>query len=215
MSKKIIALVAIAAMAATGAFAQLALGLSGSLYSDESLTRQEVVDQFQDGTGIFYGPFVELGLGKLGLGLAANFSLYEYDYFGAGFDVPMIEYDVNLYLQAHFFGYAAFLDPFVELGFGSMGIDFQDTDEFPDPDPENPLQASNYWHAGFGLGLNLGPLGAFFKVLYMFDLGAADFTYYDWVEVTPGNFDWEESAAPGVPYPLRKLKVTIGAKINL
>lgn len=210
MSKKIIALVAIAAMAATGAFAQLALGLSGSLYTDENLTRDQVIEQFQDGTGVFYGPFVELGLGKLGLGMAANFSFYEYDYFGAGFDVPLMEYDVNLYMQAHFFGYAAFLDPFLELGFGTMGFDFQDTEEFPDPDPENPLAASNYWQAGLGLGLNLGPLGAFVKVLYMFDLGAAEMTYYYW-----DGFDWVEDTAPGEPYPLRKMKVTIGAKINL
>lgn len=212
MSKKIIALVAIAAMAATGAFAQLALGVSGSLYSNEKLTRDEVIEQFQDGTGVFYGPFVELGLGKLGLGLAANFSLYETDYFGAGFDVPLMEFDVNLYLQAHFFGYAAFLDPFVELGFGTMGMDFQDTEEFPDPDPENPLIASNYWQAGFGLGLNLGPLGAFVKLLYMFDLGAAEMTYYEWDDI---NDEWDEIVAPGEPYPLRDLKVTIGAKINL
>ena len=212
MSKKIIALVAIAAMAATGAFAQLALGISGSLYSDVKLTRDEVVEQFQDGTGVFYGPFVELGLGNLGLGLATNFSFYHVDYFGADDPIPMMEFDVNLYIQAHFFGYAALLDPFVELGVGTMGFDFQDTEDFMDPDPDNPLAASKYWHAGFGLGLNLGPLGAFFKVLYMFDLGAQEMVLWNYDE---GTDTWVEGTGPGVPYPLRKLKVSIGAKINL
>ncbi|MBP7264284.1 MAG: hypothetical protein KBB32_08915 [Spirochaetia bacterium] len=212
MTRKIIAMAVFATLAASGAFAQIGLGLSGAYYSDTNLTASETVNIFQEGEGIFYGPFAELGLGKLALGIAANVSAYDYDYFGNGDLYPMMEYDVNFYMQSHFLGYASFLDPFLELGLGGMGFDF--ADESVDPDLDNPLMASNYWHFGGGLGVNAGFIGAFFKVLYMFDLGAADMTYYENVDAD-GDGYFDTTSTEGTPYPLRRLKVLLGVKVNL
>uniref|UniRef100_A0A7C3EAQ0 Outer membrane protein beta-barrel domain-containing protein n=1 Tax=Gracilinema caldarium TaxID=215591 RepID=A0A7C3EAQ0_9SPIR len=174
--KKLIAILALGALVATGAFAELSLGISGVQYYQEDEngnlpSLQQAWKDFQDGTGVYYGGFGEI-LGKhWGLGLAFNYdpeagSSYVYNNVYAKF----MSYDVNLYLSYHLFGGAAFLDPFVEAGFGMTAFDYLNKDELnsdsilaPYVDDDDPLFASAYTTVGIGLGLNLKPIGVFFK----------------------------------------------------
>lgn len=212
MNKKIIAVLALAALVTTGAFAQLALGISGNIYTDTKMSGGEVVDRFQNGEGIFYGAFVELGLGKLALGGAANFSFYEEDWSmlqDGSWMMKMVDYDVNLYLQGHLFGYKALFDPFAEAGFGVMGKNYQE-EEYQNADP---LSVTAYFQAGLGLGVNLGGLGFFFKTLYLFP--------GDPVQTEADLYDENGNIIPGsatydLPmYDLTRMKIVLGAKIIL
>jgi len=211
-TKKILAFALIAILAVGAASAQLAFGWSGALYAEDELTWDQQMDQFKNGEGIFTGPFVELGMGKLALGLAMNFSTYDSDfyYFDGTTTVyagsyEMMDYDVALYAQAHFFRYDSFLDPFLEAGFGMMATDF--ANDYDDPDSENPLRATSYFEAGAGLGVNVGSLGFFWKINYMF---AGDPVAVTW-EDEFGN-DWSYDLEG---YPLTKLKTYIGLKLIL
>lgn len=215
-TKKILAFALIAILAVGAASAQLAFGWSGALYAEDEMTWDEQMDQFKNGEGVFTGPFVELGLGKLALGLSMNFSQYtdEFFYFdgttwySAG-SYEMLDYDVALYAQAHFFRYTSFLDPFLEVGFGMMATDFANSVD--DPDEENPLRATSYFEAGAGLGVNVGMLGFFWKINYMFpgEPVTAEYSYTDGTGTTYTNtYELEQ-------FPLSKLKTYIGFKLIL
>jgi hypothetical protein len=202
--KKILIAATLALIVASGAFAQLAIGASGAIYTDSD-DIQAAIEKFKNREGIFYGPFVELGLGKLALGVSANFSFYTVD-FGWGTYYEMMDYDVAGYLQAHLFKYKSFLDPFVEAGVGMMAQDYANADE--DPDENNPIIASTYWYAGAGFGINIGSLGVFFKGLYNFDLG----------EPVQGEI-YDEYGNP-VPiilaeFPISNLRFLLGVKMIL
>ncbi len=204
MNKRLIALAAVLAIATTGAFAQLAIGATGALYSDSDLAPEDIVARFQNGDGIYYGPFIELGLGKLALGFSANFSFYTEDW---GFMQPeMMDIDGAFYLQGHLFRYRSFLDPFVEAGAGMMMKDYANKDE--DPDEDNPLLATKYVHVGGGLGLNLGGLGIFGKLLYMFPINEPVTAIFEAPDGSTFEYNLEK-------YPIRKLKFYLGAKIIL
>lgn len=209
MSKKIIVAIALVALVGAGAFAQIALGMTGAVYSDTSMSAGDVIDRFQDGEGIFYGPFIELGLGKLALGLSGNFSFYTEDWntdpAAEPWYIKLVDYDVALYIQGHLLGYKSVFDPFLEAGIGVMARDFANEED--DPDPDNPLVASKYTQAGFGLGLNFGALGIFTKVIYMFPFGTVEGEYKD----AYGNIQTYDLGE----YPLKKLKVFLGAKLIL
>ena len=213
MNKRLIAVLAILTVAAAGAFAQIGLGLNAAIYSDTGMPLTEFRDRLREGEGVFYGPFIELALGKTALGLSGNFSFYEEDW---SFDplnpwyVSMVDYDLTLYLQGHLIKYRFFLDPFVELGMGVMGKDFADS--YIDPDPDNPFMATIYFQAGAGFGINLGGLGIFIKGLYLFPLGTPEGTYelYD-----PNSGTWTGGTYSLTEYPLRRLKLIAGAKIIL
>ncbi|MCX7023513.1 MAG: hypothetical protein NT080_02700 [Spirochaetes bacterium] len=218
MKRTLIAVLLIACLAVPASFAQLAVGVSGALYSDSEVSFKETWSRFNEGDGIFWGPFVELGMGKLALGLSMNFSMYEEDwsaFYGAPLMMGFVDYDVALYLQAHPFGYKSFLDPFLEIGAGQIGKDY--ADEKFDPDPDNPLYATNYFEAGVGLGLNLGSLGVFWKMLYMFPGDPAEATTtmeYDFNG--DGIVDYSEDMTYYLAaYPLRKLKIFLGGKLIL
>lgn len=212
MNKKIIAVLALAALVTTGAFAQLALGISGNIYTDTKMSGGEVINRFQDGNGIFYGPFVEIGLGKLALGGAANFSFYEEDW-SIGQDgswmMKMVDYDVNVYVQGHLLGYKAIFDPFAEAGLGVMGKNFQE-EQYQNTDP---LSMTTYFQAGLGLGLNLGGLGLFFKTNYLFpgDPVQTEAELYNPDGTPSGSY-----ATYTLPmYDLKRMKITLGAKLIL
>ncbi|HTX74399.1 MAG TPA: hypothetical protein VMC79_16325, partial [Rectinemataceae bacterium] len=100
VNRKLIAVFALVALVAAGASAQLALGITGAAYGDT--TARDAFANLRDGNGVFYGPFVELGLGTLALGLSGNFSFYEqnmsYDP-NQTFMVKMVDYDVSAYVQ--------------------------------------------------------------------------------------------------------------------
>jgi hypothetical protein len=177
--KKLITILALGALVATGAFAELSLGISGVQYYQEDAngnlpSLQQAWKDFQDGTGVYYGGFAEI-LGKhWGLGLAFNYDpLLDGIDPKTGLSDPLgdfISYDVNLYLSYHIFGGAAFLDPFVEAGFGITAFDYQNKDTLnknndvaPTIDDDDPRFASTYTTVGIGLGMNLKPIGIFFK----------------------------------------------------
>jgi len=214
MNKRVFAAIAILTVAAAGAFAQIGLGLNAAIYSDTGMPLDEFGDRLRNGEGVFYGPFVELALGKTALGLSGNFSFYTENWSFDPMDdwfVSMMDFDLTLYAQGHLIKYRAFLDPFLEVGLGIMGKDFAD-ETVPDPS-DDPLQATTYFQAGGGFGINLGGLGIFIKGLYLFPMGGVEGEYYEYDgdgNITGGPFTYTLSA-----YPLRRLKLIAGAKIIL
>ena len=213
MNKRLIAALAICLVAAGGAFAQIGLGVNAALYSDTGMSLSEFGSRLHKGEGVFYGPFIELAMGKTALGLSGNFSFYDEDWSLAGdgsYPIPMMDFDLTLYLQGHFLGYKSLLDPFLELGLGVMGKDFADADY--DPDTNNPIMATSYAQLGGGLGVNFGPVGIFLKGLYLFPFGSVDATYE---YKDPNTGSKATYTYPLAEYPLKRLKLILGAKIIL
>jgi hypothetical protein len=214
--KRAITIFVLLAVVSVGAFAQLAFGFTGSLYGDMDTMKSDpdqVLTDFKNGEGLFYGPFVELGMGKLALGVSGNFSLYEEDYsfLQDGTDmIAMMDYDITGYLQLHLFKYKSFLDPFVEGGVGTMAKDYQDKTTV-DTDSENPIAGTVYYQFGGGLGLNFGRIGIFAKGLYMMPIKTIEGTYttYDALG-NPIESNYSLAA-----YPMQNFKVTAGLKFIL
>jgi hypothetical protein len=184
-------------LAGSSAWAQLALGGTGAVFTNMDQSAENILNMFKDGEGIFYGPFMELGMRNIALGVAFNCSYYYTNY--GNTITKMIDYDLNGYLQGHLLSYRAFIDPFFEVGFGQISTDYAENEE--DPDTSSPLRATKYFQAGGGLGLNFGKLGFLVKALYMIP---ADEPVYD----NSGYYTLED-------YPLKPLKVFMGAKIIL
>lgn len=207
MNKKFLAVLALAAVVGSGAFAQLAIGASGALYDDSFDSAGSIVDRFQSGKDIFWGPFIELGLDKFALGFSANFSKYAED-FGWGTTYDMLNMDYTFYVQGHPLGYKFIIDPFVEAGGGYMAKDYAKSED--DPDPDNPLLKTGYFQLGGGLGVNLGALGIFAKFDYLFPSGqdaTATVKYYD-------AYGAEQSYTYSLAnYPITRMKFMLGAKI--
>lgn len=220
--KKFLAVFLLVAVVGTGAFAQITLGVSGALHMDSQLSASDIQARFAKGEGIFYGPFVEVIFGNLGLGLNANLSFYT----GAGSlspymvditGIPMVDYDIDLYLSYHLFGGRAFLDPFGEIGFGVMATTFASEANQAVIPWDGPLLASSYWYGALGLGINLGGIGIFGK-----------FAYNNLLP-TPVSAEWKagqgtgETELPGYGYDtvlfpngyLPKYRVTFGVKLIL
>ena len=219
--KKIFLALAMVAFITTGAFAQLVFGVSGNQYVFEDEmgnipSLSEVFDDFSEGTGTYWGVFGEIILGKLGIGLAFNYQdvpTFDYydDYFGWVTYPDMWSYDVNIYASYHLFGGRAFLDPFVQAGFGMNAYDFKNQeDKTPDNSlgPDDPMFASAYTDFGAGLGLNLGSVGIFFKGTFIVPMeGTLTGTYWD--EFGGGEYEimpW---------YMNGDFKYTFGAKLIL
>jgi len=201
--KKFIAIFALGALVVTCAFAELTLGISGAQYYMENSngnlpSLQDAWKNFREGTGVYYGGFAEILGRHWGLGLAFNYTptggIYDQYYYGGTLsldDFQTMSYDVNLYLSYHLFGGAAFLDPFVEAGFGITAFAYLNKDKLnkdtaiaPYIDDNDPLFASSYTTVGLGLGLNLKPIGVFFKANWCKEgkspvKGTYDSDYYD------------------------------------
>ena len=198
MNKKFLAALALVAAVGSGAFAQLAIGASGAIYADSFDSAESIAERFQRGEGIFWGPFIELGLDKFALGFSANFSKYQED-FGWGTLYAMMDMDYTFYVQGHPLGYKFIIDPFVEAGGGYMAKDY--ANEAQDPDPDNPLTKTGYFQLGGGLGVNLGALGIFAKFDYLFPGQSSTATLPD-----GSSYSLEK-------YPMNKMKFMLGAKI--
>ncbi len=203
MNRKILAIIAMVALAGTGAFAQFAMGISGAVYDN---SRDITVDGFSQawdnikhGDG-YLGFFIEVGMDNLAVGASANFSTYTEDW-GYTNEFDMINVDGNLYFQGHLFDYAAFLDPFVEIGIGRMSKDYRY--EYDDPDDDVPLMASYYWDVGLGIGVNLGSIGIFTKGLYNIPIGTP---VTGTIQGTGYTYDLAE-------FPISNLKFIFGAKV--
>ncbi len=205
MKRKLIAIIAMVALAGTGAFAQLAIGISGAAYSNaEQLTTDgfaKAWENIRNGDG-YLGFFIEVGMDNLAVGAAVNASVYDQDW--GPFTTEMINVDANLYLQGHLLKYKSFIDPFLELGFGRMSKDFRNSDD--DPDEDTPLMASYYWDVGGGLGINIGSIGIFLKGLYNIKIGEP---------VTGQCYDEEGEFVTYdlIAFPISNLKFIFGAKV--
>jgi len=199
--KKIIILAVLLALTATGAFAfNFTLGASGALYmSSEEFQSSEaggIMDQFEDGEGVYYGLNAELLFRKWGLGLYSYFSFYEFDEYGT-FD--MMDVDINLSLSYHLFKTTSFIDPFIEGGFGRITKDITSMNGEQLPEPIT-YQGTNYVFAGAGLGVNIGFIGAYAKLQYHMPTSN--------VEIEDGDYTVVVDA-----YPLNDLKFILGAKL--
>jgi hypothetical protein len=160
VKKKLFVVFAMVALVAAGASAQLMFGVSGALHMDTQLDSNQIIDQFQQGEGIFYGPFAEIAFGRLGFGVSGNFSFWTDDVLQTEF----VDYDVAFFVAYHLFKARFLLDPFVEIGTGYIAQDF--ANEAEDPNPDDPLGANMYWYTAFGVGVNLGAVGVFGKFAY-------------------------------------------------
>ena len=195
--KKISIVAMILLLAGSSAWAQFSLGGTGAVFANTDQSAEGIVDMFKEGEGIFYGPFLELGMRNIAIGVAFNWSYYYTNY--GNTITKMVDYDLNGYLQGHLLSYRALIDPFFEVGIGEIASDYAESSS--DNDPYNPLRATTYFQAGAGLGLNFGNLGFFLKALYMIP---ADDPVLD----SSGYYTLEE-------YPLKPLKVFLGAKVIL
>ena len=160
--KKIIAILLFAALIAGGAFAQLMFGVTGDLHTD-ALNTTDIQNSFQTGQNIFYGPFAELALGKLGFGASGTFSFYDI------YNTHFMDYDVAAYISYHLFGARSFLDPFLQFGAGYIATDYANsTDKIASTTQgaSDPLAANIYWYGAAGVGVNLGTIGVFGKAAY-------------------------------------------------
>jgi hypothetical protein len=212
----------------TNASAELCFGISGAQYyiEDEngnlpSLGR--AWKDFQEGNGVYWGGFAEILGNHWGLGLAFNYNPLQ-DGINPVTGSPdpygdFWSYDVNLYVSYHFLGGAAFLDPFVEIGLGMTAFDYQDKDALNRDsavdryvDDDDPLFASAYSTIGIGLGMNLKPIGFFFKLNWCkesdnFIKGTRDSDYY--ISNEAGKEYYIE------PWFVMPLRWTFGAKVLL
>jgi hypothetical protein len=197
MKRKLLAALILAVVLVAGASAQLIVGVSGALPLDSNKTSyQQIADQFKSGQGVFYGAFIEVVMHKVGIGFSAN-TMQMYDYY---FDALMDIIDADLYASLHLFGGRALLDPFAELGVGVIGSQWDTGNDWVD--------ASYYWYAALGLGVNLGVVGVSAKFAYNYQMNKV-------VELADG------SPAPafgtylfGSKY-LPPYRVTIAAKLIL
>lgn len=203
MKRLFVALMLIA-FVTTGAFAQIVLGVTGVQYYEEVDGKLPTVgqawEQFKEGSGVYWGGYGEIILGKLGFGLSFNQQTYEYSLDPRE---DMWNYDVNFFLSYHLFGGRAFLDPFLQAGYGMMAFDYKNKEQAKELYPtltEDPLFASTYYDFGFGLGINLGGLGVFAKG--MWNIPTNEPLYNQTGEVT-----WS--------WPIMPFKWVFGAKLIL
>jgi hypothetical protein len=196
MKKKIMAVLVLALLAATGAFADFALGLNGALYmgSEElqDATGRSIGQAFLSGEGIYYGLMAEFLAKYWGLGAAFMGSRYN-----SAFNLPMYDLDLNAYIAAHPLGSRFVVDPSVEAGLGWIQKDYADSSY--DDDPDNPLTATFYWYLGGGLELNIWRIGIFTKFIYHFPFG-------------PVMGTGDLSGIPLVPFALKPYKIVLGVK---
>lgn len=205
MKRKLLAVLLLTALVVGGASAQLMFGVTGALPMDSTNFKvADVVNQLKEGNGVMYGFTGELAFRKLGFGISANTMSYP-DYYFAMVRQIM---DVDAYISFHIIKARAFLDPFVELGAGLIGTMNDDkTDQYAIFD-----DASMYWYAAAGLGVNLGIVGVFTKFSYNFKI-QDPYTYTDMSGIeTPypafGTVLFGNSYIP-------EYKLTVGAKIIL
>jgi hypothetical protein len=164
MKKKLVVVLALAALVVVGASAQLVIGVSGALpmYTAPN-NAQEITTAFQTGNGIYWGGFLEIIMHKVGIGASVNTAVYPNYLTQVGDRII----DEDLYLSLHLFGGRAFLDPFAELGAGAIGTILDGDSIF-----SQWIDGSYYWYAALGLGINLGPIGINAKFAWNNNIGA-------------------------------------------
>ncbi len=214
--KKTILIVTLLALVTGGLFAEITFGLSGVQYYQKDAngnwpSLKQVFEDFNNGQGVFYGAFAEILGRNWGLGFSFNYQPpAEYALYDT---YSLFMWDGCLYLSSHFFGGAAFLDPFAEVGIGVVAIDYYNKEaliaENPSAgiDKDDPLMASAYLTIGGGLGINLKPLGVFIKANFV----RPSFGNLKGKDDTTGV----EYTIPSIDDILMPLRWTIGAKLIL
>ncbi len=204
--KKAILVLALVAFAATGAFGQIVLGITGVQYYEEVNGKLPTVSEawadFKEGTGVFWGGYGELILGQLGLGMSLNQQTYQ-DEFDSALDTW--NYDVNFFLSYHIFGGRALIDPFLQAGVGMMAFDYKDKEAAKVYYPtltEDPLFASSYFDFGLGLGINLGGIGIFGKGMWN-------------IQSDEPLYSQEDGGTPIFSWPILPFKWVFGVKLIL
>ncbi|HAE21652.1 MAG TPA: hypothetical protein DCG47_04920 [Spirochaetaceae bacterium] len=203
--KKALLVLTLAVFVATGAFAQIVLGITGVQYYEEVNgklpTVKEAWADFKEGTGVFWGGYGEIVLGKLGLGLSFNQQTFK-DEFERALDTW--NYDVNFFLSYHLFGGRALLDPFLQAGVGMMAFDYKDKEAARAfyTLTDDPLFASSYFDFGLGLGINLGGIGIFGKGMWN-------------VQSDEPLYSQEDGGTPIFSWPILPFKWVFGVKLIL
>ena len=201
MIKRLITVAALVVVVCVGAFAQLAVGGTATIYLDTTNgAAQQIKDDFSSGQNLYYGGFIEyLGRHWAG-GLGATVSPWTLH------GIKLIDYDADVYLAYHLFKATAFLDPYGKVGLGMLGESYQSKSEKNDDNDytvgssTSPLSASAYWFAGLGLGITLRPIDIFAEFAYNFNL---NFQFKDGNQAVP-------SYGGDTPY-----RFTLGAKLIL
>ena len=209
--KKILVALLLVAVIASGAFAQLMIGVSGAVHTDQ-FSATEIRNSFQSGEGVFYGGLVEIAGRNLGVGVMGNISNYTI----APSTVKLTDYDLTLYLSYHLFGARAFLDPFGEFGGGVLATGFADSADntLYNPYDGSFFAASYYWYAALGLGVNLGPIGIFGKFAFNYPVKSSFQTTWKGTDVKTDLYPYGYDALNLNGY-LPKFRFTAGVKLIL
>jgi hypothetical protein len=185
----IILLVAGAAAAFAGSFR------FGAQFGAEFLDRPSVsgvMQAFDERTGLLPGLYWEYAPGKLGFGMTSLFGFNHVDVAAPVNKELWLDYITSLDLRFHFFGPRAFLDPFVEAGFGTAGrsnvTDYEAVGA--GGNDYSPTNLSLFGQVGGGLALKLS----------IFQVGAR-LGWRFWNAAVPGtSYD---------PYPLKNFSVAL------
>ena len=167
----------------------------GVQYGAEFLDRPSVsgvMQAFDQRVGLLPGLYLEYAPGKLGFGLTSLLGYNKVDVAAPVYKERWLDYITSLDLRFHFLGPRAFLDPFVEAGFGTAGrSDVTDYEAVGAGSNDfTPTNLSLFGQVGGGLAVKLA----------IFQLGA--------------RFDWRfwNGAVPGTsfdPYPLKNFSVAL------
>jgi hypothetical protein len=167
----------------------------GAQYGAEFLERPSVsgvIQAFDQKTNLLPGLYWEYAPGNLGFGMTGLFDFNKVDVAAPVYKQLWLDYITSLDLRFHILGPRAFLDPFVEAGFGTAGRSDVTNYEAVGAGSNDftPTNLSLFGQVGGGLALKLA----------IFQLGA--------------RFDWRfwNGAVPGTsfdPYPLKNFSVAL------
>lgn len=206
MKRKLLAVLLLTALVVGGASAQLMFGVTGAIPTGTSnFTFNDVATRLQNGEGVFYGVVGELAFRKLGFGFAVNTMTMYSDYWAEADQIM----DGAAFVSFHLIKARAFLDPFVELGGGLVA-----TMNPNDMSGYTPFyDASYYWYAAAGLGVNLGIVGVFAKFAYNFAVQEPVM----WEDAYGDSYAYSAFGYRlyGTEIELPPYKLTVGAKIIL
>ena len=151
---------------------RMAMNLTSEL--DQKPTLESVQRSFDDDANFFWGPSWEVMLDRFGFGMHY---LVKFDRLNPDLESSLYDWSLDwmgdFYAAFHIFGSRAFFDPFIEVGFGSVGrVDIHDNggywvqDEYGEwdyryewnPDDGDVSNMSLYPYVGAGLALNLDGL---------------------------------------------------------
>ena len=116
-------------LAADGQF-RMVLNLTSDFAQKPTL--ESVQTAFDDQTNLFWGPSWEVITDRLGFGMHY---LVKFDRLSTGQEQVLYDWSLDwmgdFFVSYHVFGGGAFIDPFIEIGFGNVGrVDIDDDDGY-------------------------------------------------------------------------------------